>query len=345
MSAENLMRGFKTRNIWFVFVVGAAIFVIFINEIGYGRLLLLISNANKQLVPLVILLNILNLTAFTMSWKYLIPVDISFYKLFKFYTAGTFINNITPTFGVGGEPVKAILLGKEIGASKSFCFASVVSQRMLNMFTFLVIELMGITLLFYSPELRLGIWQILALLFSIELGFIAFGLLVYFYIRKDRFSSFIHSIIRFSAPFIRLVRRGFDHRAHADAVERSIDSFHIGLKDIRRNRSGLANTIIFSSLGWTFDIMAIYVVFLSLGEAHIGISVLIITYTISMISGWLPLFLPGGLGIVDGTMAALFILSGVPTDVALLATLFYRLGSYWFNTVFGAFYFMGALRL
>jgi uncharacterized protein (TIRG00374 family) len=63
-----------------------------------------------------------------------------------------------------------------------------------------------------------------------------------------------------------------------------------------------------------------------------------------MVSSWLPLFLPGGLGIVDGTMATLFIFSGVPLEIALLATLLYRLASYWFNTVLGAFCLYSALK-
>ncbi|MDL5503985.1 MAG: flippase-like domain-containing protein, partial [Candidatus Methanoperedens sp.] len=90
--------------------------------------------------------------------------------------------------------------------------------------------------------------------------------------------------------------------------------------------------------------MAIYMVFLSIGETHIHISVLIISYTISMVSSWLPLFLPGGLGIVDTTMAILFIAGGVPAQTAILATLLYRLSSYWFNTILGAYYFWALLK-
>jgi ABC-type anion transport system duplicated permease subunit len=64
----------------------------------------------------------------------------------------------------------------------------------------------------------------------------------------------------------------------------------------------------------------------------------LIAYTISMMSGWLPLFLPGGLGITDGTMALLFVYGGVPMEVAILATLLYRLASFWFNTILGGYY-------
>lgn len=338
------MERFKTRNIWFVVLIGALIFAVFTNEIGFEKFLFLISNVNKPLILLAVSFNLFNLIAFTITWRFLATGEIGFYKLFKLYMAGTFINNITPTFGTGGEPVKAMLLGKETGTSRAECFAGVVSQRMLNMFPFLTIGVAGIWLLFSRSEIKLGMLEIAALMFSIALALFAFSLLIYFYIRKDKLSSFVHSSIRFFAPFIGLVKKGFDHRAYADAVEKSINSFHGGLRNIHHNKYGLAKATLFSYLGWVFDILAIYTVFLSIGEMHVHISVLIITYTIAMISGWLPLFLPGGLGIVDGTMAVLFIYGGVPVEIAVLATLLYRFASYWFNTVLGAFYLWASLK-
>ncbi len=342
--SRDFMERFKARNIGFVICIGAIIFAIFAYEIGFEKFLFLISNVNKLLFFLVIIFNFLNILTFTITWRLLTPDDISLYKLFKFYMAGTFINNITPTFGTGGEPVKAMLLGKETGTSKAECFAGVVSQRMLNMFPFLTIGGLGIVFLFSKPELRLGTWEIIALMFSIGLAFGAFGLIIYFYIRKDKLSSFVNSSIKFLAPFIGLVKKGFDHKAYAEAVKESIDSFHGGLRNIHHNKKGIIKAILVSFLGWIFDILAIYAVFLSLGETHIYVSVLVITYTISMMSSWLPLFLPGGLLVVDGTMAALFIFSGVPKEIAVVATWIYRLVAYWLNTILGAFYLWISLK-
>lgn len=339
------MERFKRRNIWFVIIIGAIIVTIFTNEIGFERLIFLLDNSNKLLVLLAVFFNILNLIAFAVTWKFLSPAEISIYKLFKFYMAGTFINNITPTFGTGGEPVKAMLLGKSTGTSKSECFASVVSQRMLNMFPFLTFGSIGIVFLYSKPDIRLEPWELIALAFSTGVGFLAFGLIVYFYVRKDRLTNFVHSSIRFLAPFIGFVKKGFDHLDYAEAVERSIDSFHGGLKDIHKNKHGLLKATLYSFIGWIFDVASIYAVFLALGaESHIHIGVLILAYTLSMMSGWLPLFMPGGLGIVDGTMAVLFIYGGVPVEIAMLATLLYRLSSYWFNTVIGGYYMWSSLK-
>lgn len=344
---RSLMGRFRLRNIWFVILLGIIIFIFSIAEIGYGRFLHLISNVNKSLIPLIILLNILNSIAFTISWKILIQMNISFYKLFRFYIIGTSINNITPSLGSGGEPVKAVLLGNETGRSKAECFAGVVSNRIVNVFSFLIIEFAGIGLLLYRPEPNLNLerWQIFALVSSVLFSFSIFGLLAYFYARKDKLFSFVNLIVRVFAPLIRFVKRDFDHTIYADAIERSIDLFHGGLKNIHGNKKGLASAIFISTFGWIFDIITIYVVFLSLGSGiQINASILIITYVISIISGWLPLFLPGGLGVVDSTMAALFILNGMPLGIALLATLLYRLASYWFNTILGAFYLLRSIN-
>jgi len=334
----DIMERFRRRNILFVMIIGIIIFIIFTNQIGLTKLISLMDNVNKPLILLVLIFNLLNLIAFTKTWQLLTKTDISFFKLFKFYMVGAFISNITPSFGTGGEPVKAMLMGKETGMSKAECFAGVVSQRMLNMFPFLVLSILGFGLLFFKPELRLGTWELLALLFSLLLGIGIFVLLIYFYVRKDKLSSFVHFSIRFLAPFIGLIKKGFDEKAYSEALEESINSFHGGLRSIHQNKNGIIQAVIFSFIGWCFDILAIYTVFLSLGTVSLHISVLIIAYTISMMSGWLPLFLPGGLGITDGTMAVLFVYGGVPLEIAVLATLLYRLASYWFNTILGGYY-------
>ncbi|HEY9246827.1 MAG TPA: lysylphosphatidylglycerol synthase transmembrane domain-containing protein, partial [Candidatus Methanoperedens sp.] len=267
------MERFKARNIIYVGIIGVIVFAVFSYEVGFDEFLFRLGTVNKILFLFVILFNFLNILAFTITWQLLIKQKISLYKLFKIFMAGTFVNNITPTFGTGGEPVKAMLLGREIHTSKAECFAGVVSQRMLNMFPFLIIGGMGMVLLFSRPGLTLGMWEILALLFSIGLSFGLFGLIIYFYVRKDKLSSFINSAIRILAPFIGLVKKGFDQQAYKDAVQESIDSFHGGLRNIRHNKHALIEAALFSFLGWIFDILAIYAVFLSLGETHIHISV------------------------------------------------------------------------
>ncbi len=51
------MERFKTRNIWFVVLIGGVIFAVFTNEIGFEKFLHLISSINKPLIMLAVFFN------------------------------------------------------------------------------------------------------------------------------------------------------------------------------------------------------------------------------------------------------------------------------------------------
>jgi uncharacterized protein (TIRG00374 family) len=46
-------------------------------------------------------------------------------------------------------------------------------------------------------------------------------------------------------------------------------------------------------------------------------------------------FLPGGVGIVEATMTAIYVSMGVPNNVTVVVILGYRLISFWIPTLFG----------
>jgi len=62
--------------------------------------------------------------------------------------------------------------------------------------------------------------------------------------------------------------------------------------------------------------------------SHPRPSLILIAYAVAGIIGLIPIT-PGGLGIVEASLTGLLILAGVPSGEAFLATLTYRLASYW----------------
>ncbi len=63
-------------------------------------------------------------------------------------------------------------------------------------------------------------------------------------------------------------------------------------------------------------------------------SVVLVAYASTMVVGLLPLT-PGGIGIVEGSLTGLLVLAGIPSANAVLATLAYRLFSYWVPILLG----------
>ena len=72
-------------------------------------------------------------------------------------------------------------------------------------------------------------------------------------------------------------------------------------------------------------------------------SLVLLAYAVAGLLALIPIT-PGGLGIVEAGLSALLILAGVPGGDAVVATLAYRIISYWLPIVVGPFAYM-AFRL
>jgi hypothetical protein len=72
-------------------------------------------------------------------------------------------------------------------------------------------------------------------------------------------------------------------------------------------------------------------------------SLVLLAYAVAGLLALIPIT-PGGLGIVEAGLSALLILAGVPGGDAVVATLAYRIISYWLPIVVGPFAYL-AFRL
>jgi uncharacterized membrane protein YbhN (UPF0104 family) len=69
--------------------------------------------------------------------------------------------------------------------------------------------------------------------------------------------------------------------------------------------------------------------------AHVRPSLVLLAYVVAMVMGMVPLT-PGGLGFVETGLTGALVLAGVAADAAVLATLVYRLVSFWMPIPVGA---------
>jgi uncharacterized membrane protein YbhN (UPF0104 family) len=65
-------------------------------------------------------------------------------------------------------------------------------------------------------------------------------------------------------------------------------------------------------------------------------SLVLLAFTASLVLGMIPI-MPGGLGFVEAGLTSMLTLAGVPAGEAVLATLVYRLASYWLPILAGLF--------
>ncbi len=88
--------------------------------------------------------------------------------------------------------------------------------------------------------------------------------------------------------------------------------------------------VLASSVGiWAFDYLSLVAVLVAL-DTRSQPGVVFLAFTAAEILGMRPIT-PGGLGIVEAGLVGVLVLAGIPAAEALLATLAYRVVSYWLS--------------
>jgi uncharacterized membrane protein YbhN (UPF0104 family) len=118
------------------------------------------------------------------------------------------------------------------------------------------------------------------------------------------------------------LRRG---QARADGLPQRL----VNERDLLRRSLGGAwgKALALATGRWIFDFLSLYAALLAVG-ARPPLYVALLAYSAAQLLGQLPLT-PGGLGVVEAGLTGTLALAGVAAAPAALATLAYRLVSYW----------------
>jgi hypothetical protein len=98
--------------------------------------------------------------------------------------------------------------------------------------------------------------------------------------------------------------------------------------------AGWWQALIYSAGNWLLDLMALLIALAAVG-AEPRASVVLLAYVVAAFLGMIPIT-PGGLGFVEAGLIGTLGLAGIGADQAVLATLVYRLVSYWLPMPTGA---------
>jgi glycosyltransferase 2 family protein len=87
-------------------------------------------------------------------------------------------------------------------------------------------------------------------------------------------------------------------------------------------------------LNVAFDILTLYFLFVAAGD-NISLGVLLAGYGLPLLLGKLAFVIPGGVGVVESSMAVLYNNLGVPQATTVVVVLSYRLISFWIPSLAG----------
>jgi len=281
----------------------------------------IISSANPYYLLLAFSLSLLLMFVRTFRWNVLLrklDIKIHFLKLFPVYMSGMFASNLTP--GKIGEPVKSYLLKKTEGISISRTLPSVVMERVFDVFSVIIISLVGLGIVKLPANVT-------PVLFAIVLFYLtAIVLMFYISAKKGRIYYVSEKLFRFFRwlPMVGRLERFLE--GFAEKFNRSI---------VKYKDAGISvKNFILSLFVWGAEGVILYLSFLSVGipvNPLLAASFISISVLVGVIS-----FLPGGLGSSEAVMVLLFTyVYSLPIHSATAAVLIYRFLGFWLNVFVG----------
>jgi len=99
-------------------------------------------------------------------------------------------------------------------------------------------------------------------------------------------------------------------------------------------KGGWRGPVLGAVLNTFFDMLTLYFLFISANHP-INPGILLTGYGLPLILGRMAFFIPGGVGVVEGTMVALYDSLGIPDQVTVVVVLSYRILSFWLPLFMG----------
>jgi uncharacterized protein (TIRG00374 family) len=134
--------------------------------------------------------------------------------------------------------------------------------------------------------------------------------------------------IRIAGCWARINKRSYTAADTEDTMEHMFKSWD-ALSD-----GGWQRPLLGAGMNIGFDILTLYFLFIAAGY-QVGPGVLLAGYGMPILLGKMAFLIPGGVGVVEGTMAAIYKGLVIPDHVVIVVILIYRLFSFWLPSLLG----------
>lgn len=150
-----------------------------------------------------------------------------------------------------------------------------------------------------------------------------------------------NSLVRFSVTFSRFINKvvykiSFRRKKDIispDKVERFLQGLHKDYTEIRADKKILIKPFLWAALDCIFDVLLVFITFWSLGTI-VNPAILFIVYGVCSTIG-VVVVTPGGVGVVETLMIALYVSTGMSVEESIAGTLLARVTLFSGTIIFG----------
>jgi hypothetical protein len=309
--------------------LGMGAYFLYLYHVGFQDVISSLKNVNLTLFVLAVLLALMGVLCDALAWRaialkfdYKVPI----WDIFLIYMSCNFMNNLIPSGSFSGETARIYFLEKLDGGSRiDRSSATVAATRIITAIPFFlgtVIGLIYLNLATDAPAWALATCSAITLIL-LFLNAAFFGVCFA--------DNWLERIIFTLVDFIEKLFHIHVERTQCSSI---IDRFHESMKMLAEHRRTLFISVFWAVAGWLSMTMVAVIVFRSMG-VFVPLRAVFAVYAVMIFLQMLPLFLPGGVGLVDIVMSTLFTAIGLPMHSAVAATIIIRLIQLWLLTALG----------
>ena len=295
---------FDNRIIWVV-IASVGLYGVFLFFSDFNIISKQISNFKYEFLPLILLLVSISWTPLLVRWQILLKknnINIPIKKSFLLFLGGM---SMTITPGHVGELIKSQLIKTIYNIPRTKTAPIIFVEKFYDLTGAIIASIIGIIILGMDASL---------ILISVSILIVIIFLIYY------------RPIFEF------ILKRVTKTKFFSKYSENLSDSYEI----VRNSTTPQISSISFglSILYWIIISIAVHFILLSFGIESISILKTISIYSSSVIIGAIS-FIPGGLGITEGSLIGLFSLEGIDISLALILSVMIRILTMWYSVSIG----------
>jgi len=332
----SVMNYLAVRKSFLFMIVGMAVFILYLYFIaGFDKILALLQKINQSEFILFFSLTtvsmLLSMFFTAMAWHEILKtlsINISRRRAFLYNWVGNFVDLVIPCQTVCGEIARLYLVYEEVKEDFAQTVASVISLRILSTVAILGVLTFGSVSIILNAQTNLVIIDMLVI--TLALSIIQVVILLYL-ATKIKASKRLSKLLAKLAKIF--VGKRFKTDDLQNRTEKNLAVFHQGFETLRRHPRHIIKPLIYSTLGWLFQISVYFLVFYALGFRDIAFGLVILVASIALyIQGFSAAF---SVGIVEIIMTTLYVSSGIPIAIGGTATAMIRIMIFWFQILVG----------
>ncbi|HUE38970.1 MAG TPA: flippase-like domain-containing protein [Candidatus Binatia bacterium] len=247
---------------------------------------------------------------------------LPFVEMVKITLASTALNYVFSTGGLSGLALRSYFFSQKYGLGSGTAVSISLAQTFLTNFVLLAFLFWGLLNLLFDGELRGASETIVAVLFLFSLLLCSAAVAVVAS-RTARLRVFA-----FLMRVPEIVSRAFRKRGEAVRVRLALfeEELHEGVDFLIAQGTQMLGPLLYIVMDWFLMLATLYSAFYCVNHP-VPMHLVVIGFSTGVFLSIINL-VPGGLGIMEGSMAAVFAAFGVPLETAIVATVIFRASYY-----------------